>query len=142
MVLDMSGKVVARPTFDTCVQPTRWSNDEMHLIVFHYAPPNNRSWSVSVADGKVVDLPAEVERSTPRAVEIAETLFYADGPSEAPHLAAVNLSTGQRWDVTKPLGHLDILAAEPQARKLIFTVNTNVVVVYDLAKATLTQCKL
>ena len=137
-----SGKVVVKRTFDTCVQPTRWTDDEMHLLVFHYEPPNHRSWSLAVPDGGVVELPAEAERSTPRAVEIGDTLFYADGPSEAPHLGAVNLATGQRWDVTKPLRRIDILVAEPQARKLILTVDTSVVLTYDLAKATLTQCKL
>jgi hypothetical protein len=140
-VVERSGRVAARQRFDLDVNPGRWSEDEAHLFVQHYDSPGSRWWSMGVATGQVVEIPPEALSSSPRFVEIGDILFYVDGPPEAPHLAAVNLSTGQRWAVTQPLQRIDTLIAEPQAKKLILTVGSAHVLTYDLAKATLTLCK-
>jgi len=140
-VVERSGKEAVRVRFDTDVKPSRWSEDEAHLFVQHYDSPRSRWWSVGLTSRTAVEIPPEAMSSSPRFVEIGDTLFYVDGPAETPHLAAVNLSTGQRWAVTQPLRNIDILIAEPQARKLILSVGGTEVLTYDLAKATLTLCK-
>jgi hypothetical protein len=140
-VVERPGKVAARVRFDTDVEPGRWTEDEAHLLVQHYDSPRSRWWSVGLTNGTAVEIPREAMTSSPRFVEIGDTLFYVDGPAETPHLAAVNLSTGQRWAVTQPLQRISILIAEPRARKLILTVGSAHVLTYDMAKATLTLCK-
>jgi hypothetical protein len=68
-------------------------------------------------------------------------MFYPEGPRERQSLMAVGLATGRVWQVTQVLGRIDVLVADPVARKLFVSTDGVNVSSYDLAAHKVTLCK-
>jgi hypothetical protein len=137
-VVDVTGTLLRERTFDACVRSAAWTKDEARLLVASNRDP--RWWSLDLRSGNAVAIPGAVNASTPRAVEIGETIFYVTGAEHLRYLMAVSLTSGRTWQVTQPLGEIGLLVADDVARKLYVGTDREFMSVYDLRSHKLSLC--
>jgi hypothetical protein len=74
-------------------------------------------------------------------VQIGDTIFYAGGPRDRQSLMAASLATGRVWQATQALGRIDVLVADPVAKKVFVSTDGVNVSSYDDAAHKVTLCQ-